>query len=348
MSKQVIYHLIPQEEKFLSRLDQRLKQCRTAILASAFFTFKAYKSLKESIQTALENGAKLQFLLGRFDFVTEPRAIQKLFDLEDKYPKQVGVFFDADYGFHYKLAIFKWPKKSVVIIGSSNLTPKGLDSIGEVNLEIIGNERVYRQAYEDLVSRIKVAVSAKDHIKEYERRYRNAKKFRRQRGRWHRAGIALWRPVKRRPIPTAEPEGEKFTFCWRGSPELDKRILRDVSRHLAKRIGHEFSNQWFDYGSIKYEQLFTEGHEFVLVDKYTLSLGFAYCERKYRVLNERDSQNVIVHYRFRRGWKTSYATNADLIEAAYRIGLRSSRTTVQSSVAERLKKYLIHRNKLTS
>ena len=342
------YYFIPQEEKFLSRLDQRLKQCRTAIFASAFFTFKAYESLKESIQTALNHGAKLQFLIGRFDFVTEPRALQQLLNLADKYPKQVSVFFDADYGFHYKLAVFKWPKKSVVIIGSSNLTPKGLDSIGEVNLEIVGNERVYRQAYEDLVSRIKSAMPAKDHIKEYESRYKNAKKFRRQRSRWHRSGIALWRPVKRRPIPAAEPESEKFTFCWRGRPELDKRILQDVRKHLAERIGHEFSNQWFDYGGIKYDHLFTEDHEFVLVDKYTRSLGFAYCERKYRVLNERDNQNVIVHYRFRRGWKTSYATYADLIEAVDKIGLQNSKTIVRSAVAERLKKYLRHRNKLAA
>src|SRR5262249_12005068 len=138
MGSAAVYHFIPEEETIERRLQSRLARCQQCVLASAFFTLVAFHSLRSSLVQALKQGARVQFLLGRFDFVTEPRAVDALLRLTHEYPEQLHIYFDADFGFHYKLATFKSGSKEIVIIGSSNLTPKGMSTVGEANLEIAG------------------------------------------------------------------------------------------------------------------------------------------------------------------------------------------------------------------
>ncbi len=122
MSPVSVYHFIPEEETFETRLLNRLEACQEAWLATAFFTGGAFKALKPALLDALAAGAKVKFLLGRFDFVTEPKAVSDLLQLSKDHENQLAVYFDSDFGFHYKLALFKVKKKQIVIIGSSNLS----------------------------------------------------------------------------------------------------------------------------------------------------------------------------------------------------------------------------------
>jgi len=223
---------------------ERLQNCQEATLASAFFTTAAFQVIEPALLTALANGTKATFLLGRLDFVTEPKAIYSLLRLRAKYPHQINVFFDYDFNFHYKLAVFK-ARTPVVIIGSSNLTPKGLKATGEVNLEIVGNQRVYRHAYELLEERLKSADPADEHIREYEKRFNRAKKYRRQHRRWERYGQRTWRTHSQRR-PASEPAGNQFTFCRIGRYEDDKKLERNIRKAhtAAQKPGESFPYQW--------------------------------------------------------------------------------------------------------
>ena len=102
-----IFHLISEEETFKKRLIERLGNSTYAILASAFFTYGAFAEIKSSLLDSLERGAKIDFLLGKFDFVTEPRAVRGLLKLSEKFPNQMKIHFDDDFSFHYKIALFK-------------------------------------------------------------------------------------------------------------------------------------------------------------------------------------------------------------------------------------------------
>ena len=315
------YHLISEkEESFERRLIDRLESCQSAILASAFFTKGALEAIETALLNALENSAKITFLLGRFDYVTEPRAVNKLLKLAEKFPKQLTVLFDSDFGFHYKLAIFQVKKKSIVIIGSSNLTPKGLATDGEVNLEIVSNLSVYRQAKDCLEKRIEVADLAADAIKAYERAFKRAKQFRRMRGRWHSKGRKTW-ASKKRKIHFVEPAGEQFTFCLTNVPEEDETLDKNIRKgYHQTQTKQSFPFQWVhEWKSC--DRLYREGQMFVIRDDRNRRFGFAVCNRKMRVLDEHDSREPIIFYRFRSGWNASFSTQQEYERNVFKAGL---------------------------
>lgn len=222
MAPPPMYHFIPEAETFERRLLVRLGSCRQSVLASAFFTMGAFQSIKQSLNEAMARGAQVTFLLGRLDFVTDPRAVDALQAISNKYKEQLHVYFDADFAFHYKLAIFACKHRNVVIIGSSNLTPKGLGTIGEANLEISGNPSVYSQASDLLRDRVARAIRAQDGIDDYRRRYRRAMKYRRARSRWYARSKRAWHQAHRAPTVYAELISDRFAFCWIGDREHDK------------------------------------------------------------------------------------------------------------------------------
>lgn len=282
MAKKSIYHFISEDESLERRLMARLGTCRSAWLASAFFTRGALRALRSTLAQALQSGARVTFLIGRYDFVTEPTAIADLLKLAAAYPRHLRVFFDVDYEFHFKLAVFGPRATNAIIIGSSNLTPKGLGMVGEVNLEIAGNATVYDQAKQVLVRRLQMALPAEKHLAEYRLKYRRAKKFRQYHHRWTRAGQMAWAPRRRKYTFARQPEGGQFTFCWIGEHETDRRLIAQIRRQEARaeERGESFVKQWVNYGPSNRSRLFEEGREFVVVDDISRNIGFAYCQRK--------------------------------------------------------------------
>jgi len=340
MSPSPIYHFIPEEETFERRLLFRLASCRQSILASAFFTLGAFHSIKHDLQEALEEGAQVKFLLGRFDFVTEPRAVAALLSLSRKYPKQLDVYFDSDFAFHYKLAIFKSKHKDAVIIGSSNLTPKGLATIGEVNLEIAGNRTVYRQAHELLLNRIKHADRAEDAIDDYRRRYKRAKRYRHNRSKWIARGQKAWLPRRREPPVYAEPKGNRFVFCWIVDRERDRRLLQNIRKEhsKAKARGDSFPYQWVHVEK-NLARLIKEGEHFLVCDDVGNDFGFVLCTRKFNKLDEKDKLQAIVFYRYRRGWKVHFSSRTKYHQALKKLRI-TNRSVIGAVVTRRLKAYV--------
>jgi HKD family nuclease len=118
-----MHHVISDAESIRARLLDRLETCSDGVIATAFFTHGAFQELKDAIRAALNRGATLRFLIGRYDYVTDPNAVKELLRLGTQKNSQLQVRFDADFLFHYKLALFRDEGRYVVIVGSSNLTP---------------------------------------------------------------------------------------------------------------------------------------------------------------------------------------------------------------------------------
>jgi HKD family nuclease len=347
MGKKPVYHFIPEEETFEKRVVERLRNCREAILASAFFTNGAYQSLKDALEAALENKARITFLLGRFDLVTEPKAVVNLLGLAAKYPNRLKVFFDADFEFHYKLALVNTRMGQVVFIGSSNLTPKGLASVGEVNLEIVNNRGVFSQTRETLTRRLRFALPADEHIDEYRRHYNRAKKYRRQRRRWENRGRQKLTFKKQRSRLTwHEPEQRVFTWCKIEIYEQDKVLKKNIhrARNQAKSKEIDLPYQWVHLEKSD-NRYYHEGEDFVVVDDLAHCFGFVVCTQKIRVLDSRNSRELIVFYRFRPGWKAQLSKGRYKY-AANQLGLGRQRIVISSKLSERLKTYFRKRQKM--
>lgn len=339
--KDGIFHYIPEEETFAQRLNARLEDCKEASIASAFFTFGAFQQFKPALETALVGGAKIKFLLGRFDFVTEPKAVKGLLSLALKYPDQLSVYFDGDFGFHYKLARFKNPKANVVFIGSSNLTPKGLASAGEVNLEIVNNAGVFKQTGKILNDRIQVALNAAEYLDEYQFKYNQAKKYRRQRRNWEKSGhikLTGKHKVKQNWI---EPAGEEFELCWIDEEERDKVLKKNIQKTYEKKSSSEafFPNQWV-HMSIKSEaRRYKEGMIFVVLDDVGHSFGFARCTKNIMAMGSNEKEEPIVFYKYLRGWRAQFTKG--IFEAAKKeVGFRSDDEKIGKTLSDRLKKFL--------
>ncbi len=287
-----VYHFIPEEETFEKRLIDRLQNCQEATLASAFFTNGALLSLKSALLTALDNGARITFLLGRFDFVTEPRAVRGLLKLSGEYPDQLGVF------------------------------------------------EVYLHAHDLLEERMKSADPADQHIAAYERKFARAKKYRQQRHRWERSGTKIWtrKSSDRRLAP--EPEEDLFTFCRIEEYEHHEKLKRNIRKAhgRAQKVGESFPYQWVHIPKLE-AKLYQKHMDFVVRDDLGRSFGFVTCTAKFRVLDSNDSEEPVVFYRFRRGWRVHFDTKEEYDQELEMLGFGSNRTVIKATLSRRLKDY---------
>ena len=345
--KDEIYHYIPEEETFAKRLNARLENCREAIIASAFFTNGAFQEFRPSLESALRSGAKITFLIGRLDFVTEPKAVKGLLHLAPKYPKQLSIYFDSDFYFHYKLARFKTHDASVTLIGSSNLTPKGLASIGEVNLEIVNNVNIFKQTGKMLNERIQVALDAQKYLEEYQGKYNQAKKYRRQRRNWEKSGQSKLTGKRKVKQNWAEPSDKNFVLCWMEGYVNDKVLKSNISKERKKDIskGVSFPDQWVHFERKSEAHNYSENQVFVVLDENSHCMGFAQCTKIIRAMNSKGDERPVLFYRYLRGWRAQFTK--DTFEAAKnKVGFRSDGGKIGKTLSDRLKNFLKgHRKK---
>jgi HKD family nuclease len=337
-----IHHFIPEEETFEYRLRHRLDNCQRAILATAFLTWSGFHALKDSIKAALEAGAKITFLIGRFDYVTEPRAVDALLRLRLKHKDKLTVRFDSDYRFHYKLATFKTGGANVVVIGSSNLTGKGLSSVGEANLEIVGHEAVYKDAVNLLDQRIKSAPEADEEIDEYRKAYNRAKKYRKLRQSLMKSGSVRWRKQRKRAPKTDKLTASTYPFCWTNELEDDETLTDNANREYERQTksGNYFPQFWFRNNSVA--PLIKENTEFLMLDEAITKprLGIAICTRKIRVLNEHNRRSTVVFFKYRRGLSAGFKDKQESRKLRQKLGIRDV-TSTSPTVTQRVKRYLL-------
>lgn len=332
-----MHHLISEAESIRARLLDRLETCSDGIIATAFFTHAAFQELQDAIRAALNRGATLTFLIGRFDYVTDPKAVAALLRLGKLSNSRLRVLFDADFLFHYKVALFRDESRYVVIVGSSNITPKGLSSRGEDNVEIVGHKGLYDRLRRDLWGRIEAALDAGDELAEYSRLY---KKYRRLRTAINRANDAAARKSgnrRRRRMKVAPLDlstMSRITYCGISGYINDKKINKGADREVAKakKSGIAVPNKWVKVPSSEF-RLYSEGEHFLVTEDDRRIIGIAACTRKAEVLDSNSKRAFLVFYRYSRGRRFRFPTETTYLKQ--RNSLHAGNKTVLHHAAMR-------------
>ncbi len=120
-------------------INQALIHSDETQIAVAFLKRSGIKTIEESLKMSLDRGSKFEIIVGLDFKTTDPLAMKYFIDLQQQC-KNVHFYCYGDKGtnkndivFHPKIYLFKNPKETVSIVGSTNLTQGGLQSNFEVN-----------------------------------------------------------------------------------------------------------------------------------------------------------------------------------------------------------------------
>ncbi len=167
------------EKNLLTELSAEISKSSDVKVAVAFLKFSGYDLIKENIFECLDNGGKLEFMVGLDFNTTEAKAIKALQEIESRNPMMRCYCFsnalkDDTPVFHPKLYLLNNGSLATVIVGSSNLTGGGLKNNIEVNAIIradIGDEVIsdIYGLYNRIRFRSKLFKPDADYLKNYER-----------------------------------------------------------------------------------------------------------------------------------------------------------------------------------
>ncbi|MFG1349278.1 phospholipase D-like domain-containing protein [Xanthobacter autotrophicus] len=163
-----------EERQDHGRLIKRLlKTTKNFDCVVAFAKWSGFEAIQKAIVDRLENGMTARFMVGLDFCQSEPRVLDRLLSLREKYGIDVLVGATQDScTFHPKIYRFDHGDHTSVVIGSANLTQGGLSQNYEVSalLDFKREQRV--SAYlEDLVSGEDVVQLTRSMLAAYRTRY---------------------------------------------------------------------------------------------------------------------------------------------------------------------------------
>lgn len=123
-------------------LSSAIEESQDIRVAVAFMSQRGLEMLQQSIDIALDAGARLEFLVGLDMDVTDPTALNNLHRLSQANERVALYCYIAPRPsaiYHPKLYLMRNNMAATCIIGSSNLTEGGLRKNLEVNVLIEGN-----------------------------------------------------------------------------------------------------------------------------------------------------------------------------------------------------------------
>jgi len=167
------------EKNLLTELSAEISKSKDVKVAVAFLKYSGYDLIKENIFECLDNGGKLEFLVGLDFNTTDAKAIKALQEIESDNPMLRCYCFSNPLKndtpvFHPKLYLLNNGSQATVIVGSSNLTGGGLKNNIEVNAIIkahIGHEVIsdVYGLYNRIKFRSKLFKPDADYLKNYEK-----------------------------------------------------------------------------------------------------------------------------------------------------------------------------------
>ncbi|WP_271812814.1 phospholipase D family protein [Clostridium beijerinckii] len=114
-------------------------------MCSAFLTVSGANEIIRCIELIPTNkNIKLIMLIGVKNYFTSPEAVKVILEYSKskRHNKKINIRLPRDIDFHIKCYIFKSTKESKIIIGSANLTENGLNSFGEIMIEVKDKETI--------------------------------------------------------------------------------------------------------------------------------------------------------------------------------------------------------------
>jgi HKD family nuclease len=118
-------------------LSSLLRQSEDIRIAVAFISRDGLSQIDDSLTCALAKGARVEFLVGMDAHATDPKAIRYLYSMTNENPLVSLFCFVADSPasiYHPKLYLTRRENDATAIIGSSNLTRRGISENVEVNV----------------------------------------------------------------------------------------------------------------------------------------------------------------------------------------------------------------------
>ncbi|MFD2043086.1 DEAD/DEAH box helicase family protein [Ornithinibacillus salinisoli] len=127
---------------YTSNLHKQIKEdissSSTIYILSSFIMKSGVDVIFDSLQDALHQGADIKILTGDYLFVTQPKALHRLLELEGK-NVEIRLWRSNGIAFHPKTYIFKHREEGAIIVGSSNLSRSAFTSGIEWNLRMKRN-----------------------------------------------------------------------------------------------------------------------------------------------------------------------------------------------------------------
>lgn len=130
------------ERKIASVLIPAIAAANDIRIAVAYVSNDGLKKIMPSMHDAISAGATIEFMVGMDTHATDPVAIKKLYDLCQNTPRASLLCFapkNRNLIYHPKMYLARDNQKATAIIGSSNLTRRGLTKNIEANLVIEDN-----------------------------------------------------------------------------------------------------------------------------------------------------------------------------------------------------------------
>ncbi|MEA3351158.1 MAG: phospholipase D-like domain-containing protein [Chloroflexota bacterium] len=127
----------------VSELSSKISEAEDVHIAVAFASRPGLSLIESAINTSLQSGGYIEFLVGLDMSVTSPDALEYLYSMGQKnqnlklYCYTSGNSYST---YHPKVYIMRDNTKVSLLVGSSNLTVGGLQKNIEVNLALEGNE----------------------------------------------------------------------------------------------------------------------------------------------------------------------------------------------------------------
>ncbi|RME49830.1 MAG: hypothetical protein D6796_04260 [Caldilineae bacterium] len=134
-------------------VSRAIVSCPDARIAVAFLSQSGLDIIRPAIEENINRGGQIEFLIGLDGRITEPEAVQTLYNLSCQF-SNVSVychpFLTEGAIYHPKLYLFQTNENVCLVVGSSNLTRNGLEKNLEVNVRIFASthDQVAIEAYD--------------------------------------------------------------------------------------------------------------------------------------------------------------------------------------------------------
>jgi superfamily II DNA or RNA helicase/HKD family nuclease len=154
-------------DRLFDHLVQHIDAAEQIDIAVAFALESGVSLIEPYLRDLLDRGGRLRVIVGDYLDVTEPSALRRLADLPD--PAEVLIYQSNGTSFHPKAWLLRAAKKSVAIVGSSNISRTALTEGVEWNLSVARQEewRMVGDAFEKLALSPNIQALTHDWIDQY-------------------------------------------------------------------------------------------------------------------------------------------------------------------------------------
>lgn len=127
------------EQSHINELCDCLKTSQKAYISVAFLKMSGLTLIMDALNTFLSNNGEIHIIAGQNFALTEPGALEKIYNLLKTHSKSKLYIYKAestDNIFHPKMYLFESNKSGKIIFGSANMTKGGLLCNNEISISL--------------------------------------------------------------------------------------------------------------------------------------------------------------------------------------------------------------------